>query len=38
MKQKLLFINNYHCTLKLDDSYPMNHLWGGAINCQNIMR
>lgn len=28
MKQKLLFINNYHCTLKLDDSYPMNHLWG----------
>ena len=29
MKQKLLFINNYHCTLKLNDSYPMNHLWGG---------
>lgn len=28
MKQRLLFINNYFCTLEQSDSYPKNHSWG----------
>lgn len=28
MKQKLLFINNYLCTLEQNDSCPKNHFWG----------
>lgn len=26
--QKLLYINNYHCTSQHEDGYPDNHLWG----------
>ena len=25
---KLLYINNYHCTTEHMDGYPDNHLWG----------